>query len=505
MGKKSEAVLQGRISQHDKYQIEMKFTFPVTRERKLNDYHIDLFFFLPRNLEVNCRTFTAERFYHNMYEYIRFKTPVVRLSRLASADNQPLLKLRRAIRELKSSRQEAENRYIERLKMYCSIVKSGLRDELYSINGLPMRETVNAAELYMEECGNTVLSFRALRRRLQKPEISDEHRELFDLVDEFISITICSSLYELYNILEKHPDAGSNDLQELKKRISPLVTQEIKYRKSRGYPSIPDPEGGNSELLYRESTLKKAMAGVLSLKIEPKRAGVWMENLLYNVAAAVAMSAALGILFIWKGLSLGEFSLAFFLLYVGSYIVREQIKRSMQDYFAENRNRYSCDYRKIIRDNMNHVLGMCKERFGFCQGNAINREIATLRNRTSLSKLENGSLTEEVLEFRKMISFHSDRCSHIFNDFPVAGVVDILRFNVRAWLEKMDNPVKEISAPDPEHKERMIAIKAHRVYHVNMVLRYGAEGLPDQYARYRLILCRNGIRAIEKVSDSTIG
>jgi len=480
----------------------MKFIFPVTTEQKLNDYHIDLFFFLPRNLEVNRRTFTAERFYRNLYEYIRFKTPVVRLSRLASSDNQPLLKLKRAIRELKSSHPEAENRYVERLKMYCSIVKSGLRDGLFSLNELSGQELAAAAGTYMSECAHITEHFRNLRRRLYKAEVSEEHRELFDLVDEFLSITVCSSLYELYSKLEKNPAAGCEAAGELRKKIPELVAQEIKYRKSRGYPSIPDPNGENSELLYRESTLKKAMASVLSLKVEPKRGGVWMENLLYGLAAAVAMSAALGILFIWKGFSLREFSLAFFILYVASYILREQIKRSMQGYFSQNRNRYSCDYRKIIRDNMNHILGVCMERFGFCQGESIDPKISNLRNRTSLSKLENGSLTEEVMEFHKKISFHSDRCDHIFSDFPVEGVVDILRFNVRNWLEKMDNPVKEISAPDPEHRERMISIKAHRVYHVNMILRYGAEGLPDQYTRYRLVLCRNGIRTIEEVASS---
>ena len=140
---------------------------------------------------------------------------------------------------------------------------------------------------------------------------SETHREIFDWVDEFISITANSYRYRLYHQLESR---GANiNSNTLKKRIAVSTGHEIKYRKSRNYPSIPDPGGGNSELLYRESTLKKTMASVLYLKLYPRRAGIWLENFFYGLAAAVAMSSALGILFIWKGLSLGEFSLAFFI------------------------------------------------------------------------------------------------------------------------------------------------------------------------------------------------
>ena len=148
---------------------------------------------------------------------------------------------------------------------------------------------------------------------------------------------------------------------------------------------------------------------------------------------------------------------------------------------------------------MNHTVGACNEKFGFSQEAAIPEEIARLRNRSSLSKLENESRSEEIMEFHKEIALDGNYCERIFQDFKIDGIVDILRFNIRGWLDKMDNPGRRIFCPDPEHNDKIIAIRGHRVYHVNLLLRFGAKHSPDQYARYRLILSRNGIRAVESV------
>ena len=61
----------------------------------------------------------------------------------------------------------------------------------------------------------------------------------------------------------------------------------------------------------------------------------------------------------------------------------------------------------------------------------------------------------------------------------------------------MDNPTRNVYTSDGRKVNKL---KAHRDYHVNMVLRYGERGGEDKFERYRIVLCRNGIRRVEKFS-----
>ena len=57
---------------HDKYQFEAKFTYPLDRRRDTNEYQVDTYMFLPNNLYINKRTYSADDFYEDLHKYIRF-------------------------------------------------------------------------------------------------------------------------------------------------------------------------------------------------------------------------------------------------------------------------------------------------------------------------------------------------------------------------------------------------------------------------------------------------
>ena len=469
-----------QVSQHDKYQVELKFACPIKSGKRVGDYHIELYFFMPRNLEVGTHNFDTEQFYNDFYENVRFQTPHIDLQNLVSDDNKLL-------ERLKNADSYSEEEYGKLLKMFCSIAKSAMRDGESAVE-----KDKADAEKYLKNTEKLLLQFRSCRPQ----QGTSKNLELFDLVDEFLSISANSYRYKLWEFLQL-----SDDTEALCAQCADVTGKELNYRKQHNYPSVPYKNSDNSELLYRESTLKKAMAGILFLNVETRRAGVFLENLLLAISAAIAMAFATAVSFIWRGLFLEEFSLSFFVVWVIAYMFKDRIKSSLQLYCMNHRNRYSYDFRQKIRDGLGNEIGVCREGFSYCNANELDKEITITRNRHTLSRLENGSFEENVMVFRKKIEIFSDPCRDIFQEFAVDGIVDIMRLNVRHWTYKMDNPNRSIYTSDGKKIHKM---KARRDYHVNMVLRYGERNGEDHLERYRLVICRNGIRRLQKFPETDI-
>ena len=74
-----------------------------------------------------------------------------------------------------------------------------------------------------------------------------------------------------------------------------------------------------------------------------------------------------------------------------------------------------------------------------------------------------------------------------------------MRLNVRHWTYKMDNPTRSVYTSDGKQINKL---KAHRDYHINMVVRYGERNGDDHFERYRIVLCRNGIRRLERFDSN---
>lgn len=468
-----------QVSQHDKYQIELKFICPIRSSKKIGDYHIELYFFMPRNLEISDANFGTEQFYNDFYEHIRFQTPQFDLAELVSENSVPLTSLKNA--------DSSADEYGNVLKMYCSIAKSALRDGESAVEKIIRQGENDSARSFLRNSELLLQQFRSCR----PDKGSSKNLELFDLVDEFMSICANSYRYKLWEFFKRRDDLNMMDL------IAEVTGNELKYRNRCQYPSMPLENKDNSELLYRESTLKKAMAGILFLNVETRRAGVLLENLLLAMSAAIAMAFATAVSFIWKGLFLEEFSISFFVIWVIAYMFKDRIKSSLQLYCLRKRNRYSYDFRQRIRDGFGNEVGVCREGFSYRNVKELHPDIIKTRNRHTLSRLENGSMEESVMAFGKRIEIYGTACHDIFQVFDVDGIVDILRLNVRHWTYKMDNPTRNVYTSDGRKVNKL---KAHRDYHVNMVLRYGERGGEDKFERYRIVLCRNGIRRVEKFS-----
>ncbi len=471
------------IKKHDNFQLEFKTVYPIHPENKVTEYNADVFFFLPRNLAVNEYTFSSREFYNDFSEYIRFKTPDFSLSSLVEKDNPVIARLSEAIDKLPSETEE----FNQCLKMFCSILKSSLRDSCTEVKNSEDNIKTELLDNFIADSTAALKNFRILKSRLKK---YPEELQMFELADEFLSLTFNRYMYDLWKFFTQTAEDKS-----VTEKIAPVTYAEIEYRKSCKYSAVPDNEGDNSELLYRESSLKKVLANILFLNVETRRDGTMLENIFMAFAAAVAMIFVTAIAFIWQGLYLEEFSFSFFAVWVIAYMFKDRIKSQLQLYFLSKRSHYSYDYRQKIFDGFGNEIGVFREGFRHCNGKDIDEKISEVRNRTIISRLVNGSQEENVIVYRKKIELKGDSCKDIFREFNVEGVVNIYRMNVRHWLNKMDNSVRSIYCSDGENIQ---PITAHRDYHVNIIMRIGGKHCREQYIRYRLILCRDGIRKLIK-------
>jgi len=460
--------LSEKFKLHDKYQLEMKFTYPLDRNRKENTYHVDTYVFFPGSL-VTPTSYPKESFYADLQEYIRLKTPAVLLQVMTAGENSPLCKLETSMRNLfeHPDDPDASASYKDRLKMFCSIMKSALRDEESflerSISSLQFR---TLAENYLNHTGEILKQFRHLRLIVENPAVRETDLELFRLVDEFLSITANKYRYKFWNFLTVQP--AESWTEELKKQIVNVLRDEIAHRRKEQYPSIPTPDSDNENLIYRESSLKKCMASVLFLKTTVRRDGVLVENLFFGIAAGIAMTFA-------------------------TLVTR--LKDLLKNYFQTKIRRYLYDFKTEIRSGLGREVGVCKEGFSFVEETNVDRNILKIRHRNHLTDFAETGFGESVILARKHVAISTANCANLFADFKVDGIVDIMRFNIRKFLWRMDNPERIVFLPD--EKGDVVRLKGKRVYHMNIIIRYGMEGREDSYARYRIVLSRNGIKRID--------
>ena len=217
---------------HDKYQFEAKFTYPLDRRRDTNEYQVDTYVFLPNNLYINKRTYSADDFYGDLHKYIRLRTPVVHLAFMSASADSPVNKLEGAMRRLAETPDDPEviQTYEDRLKMFCSIMKSALRDEEGDLErGVTSASAPVDIRNYLKQSDRLLEDYRELMHIVRFPDIDKKRLNLFKLVDEFLSITVNKYRYRLYLALERCPERY-DWLEPLRREIAAALRHEVDYR-----------------------------------------------------------------------------------------------------------------------------------------------------------------------------------------------------------------------------------------------------------------------------------
>lgn len=486
-------MIEETVQIHDKYQFEIKLNYQLQLDRKTTSYQVTTYFFLPSSLGINARTYKKEDFYHNIQAHIRLKTPTFSLKQILTREDSPLKNLEARFQDL-AIRPTPSNiaRYEYKLKLFCCIFKSTLREHvrliMKKVRPADVEDIVNK---YATQLSEVLKQFRELRSLINIPNLEEKVFSTYLFADEYLSLLVEKYTYELLELLKEIKFFKRDTCKPM---LLDLIRNEVRYRKENQYPSIPYRYSDNENLIFRKSVLKKYTENVLFLKTHLKREGRILEQILFALSAGLAMVIATGAAF-FSQYKYGELTLPLFIILVVSYMFKDRIKELTRFYLGHQMQRFLFDFKTKIYSDSLKWIGHCKESFDFIKERKIPAKVFAIRNRDHITEIENDWLEENVLLYRKYIKIDSKRIKKYYHHFQLEGINDIIRLNVSQFLERMDNSKKSIYVCDDKDYYK---IYGERVYHMNMIMKYKFQG-ESQYRRFRIVLNRDGIKRIEEV------
>jgi hypothetical protein len=490
------------VRRHDKFQFEVKLAYDLKPPHRREHYRVETFFFLPENLDVNESTYSKNQFYRDLLLYIRFRTPDFSLASLIDPDNDrsPIAQIRWHLDHWPEESPLALRRRLDyEIRLLGCVARNTLREHARRLESALKAETGTAAaagaEHFLDGARRLAASYRALRTHPRFSSLPASLAATYAFVDEYISLLIEGRCHILLQFIQSQP--ADRRPMELHARLGALADDETDLRRRSGYPSVVEPRRDNETFVFRLSVLKKFVTSALHLSVHTEEDGRGWEHVVLAVAAGIAMLFATSVAFYYQK-TYGTLSLSFFGAVIVSYMFKDRIKALLQSWLQKRLSQYLFDQETEIIDPLNDQhIGLCRELMGFVPEVHVDPVVRKIRNRDHITEIENSFRSERVIHYVKDITLYTRR--FLKHHTRKTGVTDILRFNVRNFLLKMDEPVSEVFTWRDGRSE---AAHATRVYHVNIVIKLIADA-ETRYDRIRLVLTQQGIKRIEPVSTFT--
>ncbi len=485
-----------RIKKHDRTQFELKFHFPLKKEQKEVEYNADLYFFLPKSLGINRITYRKVNFYDSIQNYVRLKTPVYTLHGILSGENSPYSKLHSVYTNTAhNTSKENFDEFENQTKLFCSITASSIRDNAYYLtHDAPSTELENLIEKHIASVKNITEKYRDLLSVISVPTVPKDLISVYRFGDEYISLMIEKYSFRILEFLRKNK--LDFDKEKINNELLRLIKTELNYRRRAGYSSLPNEKNESEEMMFRFSVLKKYFNSVLSIETNKEQEGVVLEQVLFAIAAGLAMIFATSVAFISQSIY-GNLTMPFFIALVVSYMFKDRIKELSRVALKNIFSQKIYDYKTKLYLDEKYKLGRIRTSFAFAKDEEIPNEIWKIRNKFRTPEFDNTFAKENVIQFRKNIKLNPGFRKSLSRDYEFNSITDILRFDVSRFLTKMDEPRKPIFILTENGYKKT---HAKRVYHVNLIIKYEREGKSD-YQRYRLVLTKRGIERIEFVTE----
>ncbi len=498
--------IQQAVRPHDKYQIEIKLDYQLL-DGKQTHYKITSYIFMPQSLGISKLNYSKADFYRDVQNYIRLKTPTLILREYIENSASPLT----AIEEIVSAENWAtdpacQDKLVNSFKFLSAMLKSSIREHFILIEQRIAAATPdskihllihNLIEEFITESQNITAKYRSFFPIVNLPNVDTSVFTAYKFTDESISLLLEDSATEMFQIVDEYSKKSKKG--NLKQQLSDLVKAETKHRRALGYPSVLDVIGDNEVYVFRTSVLKKYAASVLYLSTVVQREGAGLEQIMFAIAAGVSMIFATVVAFSFQWY-FGNFTLPFFIALVVGYMFKDRIKEIGRAFFSRYLENKLYDRRIVIKtQDGKHKLGILKEKMSFVREDELPNRVIRTRSKDPFTELDNDGYGENVIRYTKEVVLFTDTFKKIFADGPeITGINDISRYDIRAYLNKMAEPIHERSYL---HDNQLVTVMGHKVYHLNLIYRYALPktGKDKLYKRTRLVLNRRGIKRIEEI------
>jgi hypothetical protein len=172
----------------------------------------------------------------------------------------------------------------------------------------------------------------------------------------------------------------------------------------------------------------------------------------------------------------------------------------------------------IDRGVPHRIVGRIAEAMTFVPSNRVPKQVRDKRAPDELVELAEEGAPEDVIQYQKSVKVYSDEIFKVHT--RITCLDEIMRFSVRNFLLRMDEPKKGLTicesldseewSPDGSEEQPTTCtvgltplqhVRAAKVYHVNMVL---LVSMKDEHGKwisdvekFRLVLSRDGIERVE--------
>ncbi len=514
-----------RVTIHDIHQVEVKLEYNLEELQKTNNYKIETYFFIPRSLQVEEFTYPREEFYGDLQNYIRFKTPNFSFRLILDPEFQgsPINALEKIHGDLSREKNhqaqvEMVNQAIKELKLLGTMVRARLRDFRYSVtrrlkalqqapvNPDEWDELTRKLDGALERGIEVLNRVRQIRREYENrfPQ-QEELFKYFQILEEFISYLLEDELGGVF-ISARQCCGDNRDVEQIIQKFENFCRGEGELRKKKGFYLEKERQKDDiheEKYVYFLNQFKKILSSVLYLEVTREQKKDAYTHAVGAIAAFTASVLYLVVtVFISRGFAID--SLPFIVMISLGYVFKDRIKDIIKLIFNPKVLSRFPDHITQLKDTATRdsaSLGEIREKAFFTSRDEVDPVVQAYRDRTRPSSFLPEESPEEILVYQKEININTQAIMEIHS--RTVNLTDIMRFNIRKYLLKMDDPEQSIHYFD-ENMGHLTTRTCQRTYHLNLILKYSKFRDRQEilkYERYRLVLNKWGIIRVEFIEQ----
>jgi hypothetical protein len=330
-------------------------------------------------------------------------------------------------------------------------------------------------------------SFRELKNLLQDENLLAH----FNFLDEYLSYIIRSTSLKLLKTVKKN-----NLKSDIINKIEDTILFEYQYATDAGFP-LPQKDHSNRNYIYRiKGILKKNIWDVLYLKINRKEDAQFFIQLLYGIAAGMAMIFATLVAFFAQR-KYGNFSTPLFAALVIGYIFKDRLKELLKEFLKKLIDNKTFDKKTDLISHDKIKIGTLQEQVFFIDKKRLDHKTLEARERyRQASVIRENKDDETIICYNKRLKLNHRLFKFNYSEFISDGIKNITRIDLEPFISTMDNSKHyALSLNSETHEvEKVLCLRS---YHITILINYVANSKTTT-ERFRVVISRDGIHSIEQ-------